>query len=220
MVRKIGDLCVIFLASNMPGQEENWQDLLAKCPRARRLEGGGAKADADAYAAAAVRATSPTFITVEGDCVVDEEFFSARIDAGLPGEDRVLVWAIRNSVNNLCYEHGAMRCWPRPLALSGGGQAPGSEVPTIVVAAHGYGTHRINASPESAFGHGFGEGVRLSTLNGRRVAEESDFHGKPNGKRPQGERSPGSFPGAKWIHHQNWRCLGSTICMKFPWLRP
>lgn len=167
MAISIGDLSVIFLASNKLGQEENWQDLLAKCPNARRVEDGGI--NADSYAAAAVRATSAHFVTVEGDSVLDADFFAAEIDDGLLVQDCILIWPATNTVNNLCYEYGAIRCWPRPLALSRGGQAPAGPAPATVMMPTGYATHRINASPGLAFSHGFCEGVRLSTLAGRRL---------------------------------------------------
>ncbi len=168
MAISIGDLSVIFLGANQVGQEENWRDLLAKIPDARRVEGSVAKADI--YAAAAVRATSAHFVTVEGECVLAEGFFSVKIDDGLLARDRILLWPARNTVNNLCYEYGAIRCWPRPLALSRSGEAPAGAATATVMMPPGYATHRINASPGLAFSHGFCEGVRLSTLDGRRLA--------------------------------------------------
>ncbi len=172
MAGTIRDLSVIFLAGETSGQEEKWADLLAKCPWARRVEGDDPQADM--YAAAAVCATSSHFITVERDCVVDEDFFSSQLDERLLSDDSVLVWPARNIVNKLCYQHGAIRCWPRPLALSRSRRGQNRPVPNeiTVPAPRGYATHHINASPDRAFGHAFREAVRLSTVNGRRVTRQ------------------------------------------------
>ena len=113
-------------------------------------------------------------MTVERDCIVDEDFFSWPLQERLLGDDNVLVWPSRNLVNKLCYQHGAIRCWPRPLALIRGRRAQIRALPSqiMVSPSRGYATHHINASPDRAFSYAFREGVRLATSNGRRVTRE------------------------------------------------
>jgi hypothetical protein len=173
---RISSLDVVMLTYDEANKEENWADLLSKVPWAKRVD--GVKGFDAAHKAAANESMTDYFITVDGDNVVDPEFF----DQTLPDElmtDRVLSWSGRNVINGLIYGNGGLKIWPKATALAMRTHEDASDESTAVEFCWGiqyqhmrgcYSETRPNGDEYQAFRAGFREGVKLSLDKGKRVA--------------------------------------------------
>lgn len=171
------DLDVIFLSYDEPRCEEFWHDLVEKCPWARRVH--GAKGFDLALKEAATLSTTPFFVAIDGDSIVDGSFFDTTIEGEKLGPSKVISWRGRNVVNGLVYDNGGPKCWPRDLVLSMKSREDFERgVADIHYQGwgfdHWYEAQAIcsvhpNGSPYQAFRSGFREGVKLGLVEGRRV---------------------------------------------------
>jgi len=106
----ITEFDLIFISYDEPNADENYADLLEKCPWAKRSHGvWGSDA---AHKAAAAMSETDRFITIDADNIVREEFFNVEIDMDLIGPRDVISWAGKNTVNGLVYGNGGIKCWP------------------------------------------------------------------------------------------------------------
>ena len=101
---------IVFISYNEPNADENYNKLLDKFPRAKRVH--GVKGIHQAHIAAAKLATTPMFWAVDGDAVVEENF---KFNLLLPKHDTdiVHVWLSRNPINNLTYGYGGVKLLPK-----------------------------------------------------------------------------------------------------------
>jgi hypothetical protein len=106
---------VVFISYNEPNADENYQTLLNRCPRAKRVH--GVKGIHNAHIEAAKLSSTPMFWVVDGDAVLEENF---NFDLLLPHYDRdtVHVWQSRNPVNDLIYGYGGVKLLPTNLTLA------------------------------------------------------------------------------------------------------
>jgi len=106
----ITELDIVYISYDEPNAEQNYADLLEKCPWAQRSHGvWGSDA---AHKAAAALCETERFITVDADNIVDPEFFSQVIDLDTVDPDDIISWAGKNAVNGLVYGNGGIKCWP------------------------------------------------------------------------------------------------------------
>ena len=106
----ITELDIVYISYDEPNAEQNYSDLLEKCPWAQRSHGvWGSDA---AHKAAAALCETERFITVDADNIVDPEFFSQMIDLDTIDPDDIISWAGKNAVNGLVYGNGGIKCWP------------------------------------------------------------------------------------------------------------
>lgn len=106
---------IIFISYNEPNADANWQRLLAKYPRAQRVD--GVKGIHQAHICAAELATTPMFWVVDGDSQVVDGFDFTLI---LPkyDQDIVHVWSSRNPVNGLEYGYGGVKLLPKRKTMA------------------------------------------------------------------------------------------------------
>jgi hypothetical protein len=173
MKLNLAEIDCIFLSYDEPNADKNWADLLNKAPWAKRVH--GVKGSDAAHKACAQLSETDHFITVDGDNIVDPEFFNLSIDADkLPKKENTqLSWAGRNTINGLVYGNGGLKCWTKEFVLNmkthedaetGTNQVDFCWQDDYVQMADCYSTVYNNASPLQAWRAGFREGVKM-TLN-------------------------------------------------------
>tara|TARA_B110000503_G_C7113078_1_gene399074 strand:- start:83 stop:994 length:912 start_codon:yes stop_codon:yes gene_type:complete len=173
MKLNLAEIDCIFLSYDEPNAEANWSDLLNKAPWAKRVH--GVKGSDAAHKACARLSETENFITVDGDNIVDSNFFNLSIDTDkLPKKDKTqLSWAGKNIINGLVYGNGGLKVWTREFVLNmrthedsdnNTNQVDFCWQDDYVQMADCYSTVHNNASPLQAWRAGFREGVKM-TLN-------------------------------------------------------
>ena len=166
---------VIFLSYDEPNADENWANLLAICPWAERVH--GVKGFDAAHKACAVKATTDRFITVDGDNLVDPEFFDLFITIPENRANQVFSWGGRNYVNGLAYGNGGLKLWTREFVMNMKSHEHTSETtvgwnvdfcwsPDYIQMNNVYSTTKPNGSPAQAFRAGYREGVKMALDRG------------------------------------------------------
>jgi hypothetical protein len=174
----INEFAIVFISYDEPNADDNWYDLLDKCPWAKRSHGVyGSDA---AHKAAATLCDTDRIITVDADNIVDPNFFNLEIDLDLIGKNDVISWAAKDEINGLAYGNGGIKCWPKHVihSMRTHENAPEGSVQAQVdfcwdvnyvqmnnVYSHVYN----NASPLQAWRAGFREGVKMTLDNGTTV---------------------------------------------------
>lgn len=114
---------IIFISYNEPNADENYEKLLARFPRAKRVH--GVKGIHQAHIEAAKLADSYMFWVVDGDAVIIDDFkfdfeyiphynvVSRRILSKI-----VHVWKSRNPINDLEYGYGGVKLLPKDLTIN------------------------------------------------------------------------------------------------------
>lgn len=172
---------VFFISYDEPNADENWSNLLEKCPWAKRSHGVyGSDA---AHKACAKQANSARFISVDADNVVDPAFFDVGLDEDVAKSSQVVSWAGRNKLNGLVYGNGGLKCWPTDFVLQMKtheiAESPRAQVEfcwdkNYVQMREAYSEVCVTASPYQAWRAGFREGVKMSLERGVRV-KPSEF---------------------------------------------
>jgi hypothetical protein len=173
----LAEIDCIFLSYDEPNADYNYADLLGKIPWAKRVH--GVKGSDQAHKACAELSQTEHFITVDGDNIVDPEFFNLQIDTDkLPkGNQTQLSWAGKNMTNGLMYGNGGLKCWTREfvlnmqtheLANNDTNQVDFCWQDEYVQMAECYSQVHNNASPLQAWRAGFREGVKMSLNQGKK----------------------------------------------------
>jgi hypothetical protein len=106
---------IVFISYNEPDAEENWRDLKARFPRAKRVD--GVKGIHQAHIAASKKCFTKMFWVVDADAKILENFnFSHKVDEY--DEETVHVWRSQNPINDLVYGYGGVKLLPRKLTLN------------------------------------------------------------------------------------------------------
>ena len=106
----INEFDIVFISYDEPNADENYADLLDKCPWAKRSHGvWGSDA---AHKAAAALSETERFITVDADNRVHGDFFNVEINMNRIRKNDVISWAAKNQINGLVYGNGGIKCWP------------------------------------------------------------------------------------------------------------
>jgi len=180
MKTDISEYDLIFMSFDEPNAEQNWADLVSKCPWAQRSH--GVKGLDEAHKAAANMAQTERFILVDGDCIVDETFFDQKLDLSVPKFERTtLSWASKNHINGLVYGNGGVKLWWRQNVLDmkthENAELEEEKVDFCwhqrYIQMHNcYGTTYTNSTPYQAWRAGFREGVKMSLDQGIKVNPE------------------------------------------------
>ena len=102
---------IVFISYNEPNADENYQYLIERFPRAKRVH--GVKGIHQAHKKAAEIATTPMFWAVDGDAIILENFnFNSDLINDL---DIVYVWRSQNPINGLQYGYGGVKLLPTYL---------------------------------------------------------------------------------------------------------
>ena len=181
----ITEFDVVYISYDEPNAEENYADLLDKCPWAKRSHGvWGSDA---AHKAAAALSETERFIGIDADNIVDPDFFSIEINTDKISEVDVISWAGRNEVNGLVYGNGGIKAWPVKVVeqMRTHEAAPESDSRAQVDFCWNiryiqmnniYSQVMNNASPYQSFRAGFREGVKMSLIDGAPVSKEQLKH--------------------------------------------
>lgn len=175
---KIADCDIVFLSYDEPNCEQNWADLVAKVPWAKRVH--GVKGPDRAHKECAMVAETDRFVTVDGDSIIDPRFIEQiiNVEDDVDVENSVLSWCGQNSVNGLLYGNGGLKGWPKHYVLTmKSHEAADTDRARVDFCWEGNYIHMnkcfcktvINSTPEQAWRAGFREGVKMTLDRGIKV---------------------------------------------------
>ena len=171
----ITEFDIVYISYDEPNAEQNYADLLEKCPWAKRSHGvWGSDA---AHKAAAAMSDTDRFITVDADNIVREDFFNIEIDMDKVRDRDVISWAGKNTVNGLVYGNGGIKCWPVDVVNSMRTHEAAPVTDKRAQVDFCWNIHYVqmnniycdvmnNGSPLQAWRAGFREGVKMGLENG------------------------------------------------------
>ncbi len=171
----INEFDIVYISYDEPNAEQNYADLLEKCPWAQRSHGvWGSDA---AHKAAAALCETDRFITVDADNIVDPEFFNIEIDLDRIRNVDVISWAGKNEVNGLVYGNGGIKCWPVDVVNTMRTHEAAPESDKAAQVDFCWNIHYVqmnnvycnvmnNGSPLQAWRAGFREGVKMGLDGG------------------------------------------------------
>jgi len=171
----ITEFDIVYISYDEPNADENYADLLEKCPWAKRSHGvWGSDA---AHKAAAALSETERFITVDADNIVNEDFFNVELDMEKIGDNHVISFAAKNIINGLVYGNGGIKMWPKTVVeqMRTHEAAPDHDKAAqvdfcwniqYVQMNNWYSWVHNNASPLQAWRAGFREGVKMGLEGG------------------------------------------------------
>jgi hypothetical protein len=111
-IRKLYD--IVFISYNEPNADNNFETLVKKFPRAKRIN--GIKGIHRAHIEAAKLVNTEMFYVVDGDAIIVDDF---NFDYYVPRYERshVHVWRSKNPINNLEYGYGGVKLLPTDKTL-------------------------------------------------------------------------------------------------------
>ena len=180
----MNSLDTIFISYDEENCEENWADLQDKVPWAKRVH--GVKGSDAAHKAAANLSETDRFISVDGDNIVDANFFDMELDFDHPKlKNKAVSWTARNYINGLEYGNGGLKCWPKQYVLDmrthenaysddERNQVDFCWEDSYVQMINQYSITYPNGSPRQAFRAGFREGVKMGLHQGGKISAD-DF---------------------------------------------
>lgn len=178
----INEFDIVYISFDEPNAEQNYADLVDKCPWAKRSHGVfGSDA---AHKAAAQLADTDRFITIDADNIVDPDFFNVEIDMSRIREMDVISWAGKNEVNGLVYGNGGIKCWPKTVVMNMRTHEAAPENDKRAQVDFCWNIHYVqmnniycqvmnNGSPLQAWRAGFREGVKMGLADGDVVKPEN-----------------------------------------------
>ena len=181
---RVSDLDFVYISYHEPNKEENWADLKNKVPWAKRVD--GVKGFDSAHKAAAEKAETDFFISVDGDNIIDEGFLLERLDCDKTNPKAVHRWRAKNNVNGLIYGNGGLVGWPRETCLQmqthENAKDKKAEIDFCWTVPHEnlascYSTTVINSTKSQAWVAGYREGVKMSLEQGEHIPP-MDFNKK------------------------------------------
>jgi hypothetical protein len=173
---RISDLDFVYISFREPNKEENWADLKNKVPWAKRVD--GVKGFDSAHKAAAEKAETDFFISVDGDNILDERFLLETLDWTKTNKKAVHRWRARNNVNGLVYGNGGLVGWSKDTCLQmkthENAETEENQIDFCWGVPHEnlhncYSTTVINHNAKQAFIAGYREGVKMSTEKGKPI---------------------------------------------------
>lgn len=173
---KTVELDIIFLSYDEPNADINFSDLSNKVPWAKRIH--GVKGSDAAHKAAADLSDTDWFITIDADNIVDSRFFNLEIDTSDP-KIKVYGWCGRNNVNGLRYGNGGIKIWSKDFVTNmkthEAAESQNAQVDFCWEDGYrnfpmSFSESRINCSTYQAWRAGFREGVKMTLLDGVKLA--------------------------------------------------
>lgn len=171
----ISQIDCIFISYDEPNADRNYAYLLKVAPWAKRVH--GVKGSDAAHKAAANMSETEWFVTVDGDNIVQSDFFDLKIDTSNQ-QIKAYSWCATNSVNGLKYGNGGLKIWQKEfvLKMKTHEAAEDERAQVDFCWENGYknfpkvySTSVINTNPFQAWRAGFREGVKMTLLNGQKV---------------------------------------------------
>ncbi len=173
---RVSDLDFVYISYKEPNKEQNWADLKNKVPWAKRVD--GVIGFDNAHKAAAEKAETDFFISVDGDNIIDEAFLLQTLDWTKTDKKAVHRWRARNNINGLVYGNGGLVGWNKTTCLDmkthENADTEENQIDFCWGVPHEnlhncYSTTVINASEQQAFVAGYREGVKMSTEKGKPI---------------------------------------------------
>ena len=170
---RVSDLDFVYISYKEPNKEENWADLLSKVPWAKRVD--GVVGFDSAHKAAAEKAETNFFISVDGDNIIDESFLLQTLDWSKTDPKAVHRWRAKNNVNGLVYGNGGLVGWNKETCLQmkthENAVDEKAQIDFCWTVPHEnlhncYSITVINATPQQAYTAGYREGVKMSLDQG------------------------------------------------------
>jgi len=183
----ITEFDVVFISYDEPNADENYADLLEKCPWAKRSHGVyGSDA---CHKAAAKLSETERFISIDADNKVRPDFFELELDLTKFDRSDVLSWSGKNVINGLVYGNGGVKLWPKKVVeqmRTHEAVESGAGAVDFCWDIHYHQLNNIysdvynNATPYQAYRAGFREGVKLALIDGqpmdwRQIADRNNF---------------------------------------------
>jgi hypothetical protein len=176
MMNRLSDYDVFLLSYDEPNANENYADLKAKFPLAKRVH--GVKGFDNAHKECAKQSSTRRFITIDGDSRINDGFLDQTIPEELDKSRKVLSWDARNVVNGLVYGNGGPKCWTKEFALEMKTHEHAETDSERVDFCYDddykhirgeWTTTYPNGSREQAYRAGFREGVKMALHQGVKV---------------------------------------------------
>ena len=173
---RVSDLDFVYISFKEPNKEQNWADLKNKVPWAKRVD--GVVGFDSAHKAAAEKAETDFFISVDGDNIIDEGLLLETLDWEKTNPKAVHRWRAKNNVNGLVYGNGGLVGWPKETCLTmqthENAVTEENQLDFCWGVPHEnlhncYSTTVINATAQQAFTAGYREGVKMSTEKGKPI---------------------------------------------------
>jgi hypothetical protein len=176
------DCDIIYLSYDEPNAEKNYADLLTKVPWAKRIH--GVEGSDAAHKACAKISDTERFITVDGDNIIKPDFINQKVEIEdtVDLSKSVISWGAYNIINGLIYGNGGIKCWPKEFVLNM--KTHENADPSNIKAQVDFcwDAHYIqqndcfseihnNATPLQAWRAGFREGVKMTLLEGAKLAD-------------------------------------------------
>jgi hypothetical protein len=179
----VDDLDLIYLSYDEPQKEEFWIKLKNIAPWAKRID--GVKGSDSAHKAAAEESETERFILIDGDNLVDHDFFDETLVLTPQNQDHQFRWRAKNHINGLYYGNGGVSSWTKSFVMnmrthenSAGDAKTNIEFcfdPRYVPMHNCYSTTYPNYTPKQAFRAGFREGVKMCSRDGVVSKDKSNF---------------------------------------------
>lgn len=167
---------IVFISYNESYAEANFNRLVSRFPRAKRIN--GIKGIHQAHLAAAKICTTDYFWVVDADAEIVDTF-NFTFDVPFYEEPKVRVWRSKNSVNDLVYGNGGVKLLPRMNVI----RMSTSTVDMTTSISKLYepvfelsNINNFNTDPFSAWRSAFRECVKLSSkVIDRQVDDETNY---------------------------------------------
>lgn len=186
----LGQIPVVFLSFDEPNADSNFEHLYYNHPNkdlVHRVH--GVKGFDAAHKAAAEKAGTERFFTVDADCLVDKNIWSKKLDLDKTTMTATFSWSSRNIVNGLVYGNGGIKLWysdyvKKMKSHEAADRTDGQnnidfcwDFENYKQMNSTYGTVLNNATPYQAFRAGFREGIKMGLDQGNKVPV-TDFNHK------------------------------------------
>ena len=188
MKLKLAEIDIIYLSYDEPNAEENYADLLAKVPWAKRVH--GIKGSDAAHKACAKLSETDRFVTVDGDNKIRQDFINQVLDFDehTDLEHSVISWCGRNAINGLMYGNGGLKCWSKEFVLNmktHENADPNNQSAQVdfcwdlqyIQQNSCYSDVYNNKTPQQAWRAGFREGVKMALDRGVKPTKEEFLNG-------------------------------------------
>jgi hypothetical protein len=176
MKHRLADLDVFYISYDEPDSDFTHRELVERTGRpVKRVH--GIKGFHAAHRRCAELSETKRFVTIDGDNLVLDDLFQQVIDIS-QGKDLVFSFRARNIINGLEYGNGGVKVWPRGLVLQVPTHEEGSNPNEndfcwryryMQVDHLGSEVH-CNNSPYQAFRAGYREAIKLSLVEGKKLA--------------------------------------------------
>ena len=188
---KIADCDVVFLSYDEPNADQNYNQLLTFIPWAERVH--GVKGSDAAHKACANLATTDRVVIIDGDNYMIRDGFLSQsveiLDTTIDLNNSVISWPSINTINDLVYGNGGIKCWSRKTLLNmktHESADPNNSRAQIdfcwdinyIPLDCTYTKIRNNSTPFQAWRAGFREGVKMSLDQGTKI---ENLSGLPKG---------------------------------------